>query len=318
MAYTALPPVPNRPTGSPEQFSQAVYLFMNSLPNFGVEMQDLHDDTETQNNTAKAWATQLTTEVVTGQGYSSRQYAINSGESATLSNKWATYLSGEVVTGQGYSAKYYSQASATSATLSNKWASKTGETVADSEYSAKEYAQGSLVESSKRHASGIVSTGSAKSWAVQLTTEVVTGQGYSAKQYALNASGSAILSSDWATKTGSKVANSEYSSKEYAQGNTVESAKRHASGTVLTGSSKDWATLLGSEVVIGQGYSAKHYAQVAQAAVAELPDGTINDSIVSAVDAWSSQNLNHIVTASESMAESNNETADYINGLFGA
>jgi hypothetical protein len=291
---------------------------MNALPPFGEEMQGLYDDTVTENETAKSWATQLTTEVVIGQGYSSKQYALNASGFADTAKSWATKLDGEVAVGQGYSAKYYSQASAASATLSSQWASKTGETVADSEYSAKEYAQGSLVESSKRHASGIVSTGSAKSWAVQLTTEVVTGQGYSAKQYALNASGSAILSSEWATKTDAVVADSEYSSKEYAQGNTVESAKRHASGTVLTGSSKDWATKIGSEVVVGQGYSAKHYAQVAQAVVAQLPDGTINDAIVSGVDTWSSQNLNHIVTASEGMAESNNETADYINGLFGA
>jgi hypothetical protein len=204
MAYTPLPPVPNRPTGSPELFSQSVYLFMNALPTFGTEMQGLFDDTYQINDVAKQWATQLTTEVVVGQGYSARQYAINSGESATLSNKWANWLSGEVVTGQGYSARYYSQASATSA-------------------------QASL--------------------------------------------------------------------------DSAQLANR-------------WATFIGGEVVSGQGYSAKYYAQVAQAAVATLPDGTINDALVSAVDTWSSQNLNHIVTAATSMATSNNDTATYINGLF--
>jgi hypothetical protein len=230
MAYTPLPPVPNRPTGSPEQFSQSVYLFMNALPTFGTDMQGLFDDTVTQNGIAKAWATQLTSEVVAGQGYSARQYAINSGEFALLSKNWATYLSGEVETGNGYSAKYYAQESNTSASLS-------------------------------------------KDWATYIGSEVVSGQGYSSRQYAINSSEYATLS-------------------------------------------QNWANLLGSEVVIGQGYSAKYYAQVAQAAVATLPDGTINDALVSTLDTWSSQNLNHIVTAATSMATSNNDTATYINGLF--
>jgi hypothetical protein len=273
MAYTPLPPVPNRPTGSPEQFSQSVYLFMNALPTFGTEMQGLFDGTYQINDVAKKWATQLTTEVVVGQGYSARQYAINSGESATLSNKWANWLSGEVVSGQGYSARYYSQASETSATLSSNWAIKTGAFVANSEYSAKEYAQGDVVESAKRHASGTVTTGSAKDWATQLTTEVVVGQGYSSRQYAINSANEAQLANKW-------------------------------------------ATFIGGEVVSGQGYSAKYYAQVAQSAVSVLPDGSINDAAVSPSDTWSSQNLNHIVTAATSMATSNNDTAAYINGLF--
>jgi hypothetical protein len=142
MAYTPLPPVPNRPTGSPEQFSQSVYLFMNALPTFGTEMQGLFDDTVTQNGIAKAWATQLTSEVVAGQGYSARQYAINSSESATLSNKWANWLSGEVVTGQGYSSKQYAINSSEYATLSQNWATLLGsEVVIGQGYSAKHYAQ---------------------------------------------------------------------------------------------------------------------------------------------------------------------------------
>jgi hypothetical protein len=173
MAYTPLPPVPNRPTGSPEQFSQSVYLFMNALPTFGTEMQGLFDDTVTQNGIAKAWATQLTSEVVAGQGYSARQYAINSSESATLSNKWANWLSGEVVTGQGYSARYYSQASEASATLSSEWATKINEPVYGPEYSAKEYASGDVVESSMAESSLAVVTSAAGSSVVPLAVGAV-------------------------------------------------------------------------------------------------------------------------------------------------
>ena len=53
--------------------------------------------------------------------------------------------------------------------------------------------------------------------------------------------------------------------------------------------SEEWATSL---VVVSDGIrGARYYANVAEAAVAELPEGTINDSIVSLDSAWSSQKI---------------------------
>ena len=71
----------------------------------------------------------------------------------------------------------------------------------------------------------------------------------------------AAESKDWASKMAALVYDGEYSAKEYAVGSTVESAKRHASGTVSTGSAKDWATR-GGEVLPGL-YSAKTYSELA-------------------------------------------------------
>jgi hypothetical protein len=128
---------------------------------------------------------------------------------------------------------------------------------------------------------------------------------------------SSVLAKDWANKTEAVVAESEYSAKEYAQGEVVESAKRHASGVTTTGSAKDWANKTGSEVVIGSGYSAKHWADIAVGAFSALPGGVVNDGIVSPVDTWSSQNLNHIVTSATACTVSNNETAGYVISLLG-
>ncbi len=80
-----------------------------------------------------------------------------------------------------------SQEASSSASLADEWASKTGVLINGDDYSSKEYAVGTFVESSKRHASGTVATGSAKDWATKTIGEVVTGQGYGAKKYALDA-----------------------------------------------------------------------------------------------------------------------------------
>jgi hypothetical protein len=89
--------------------------------------------------------------------------------------------------------------------------------------------------------------------------------------------GNALEASNWAkllnalvpiyneSTNSTSTSGSDYSAKEYAVGTTVESAKRHASGTVSTGSAKDWATKTASEVVSGQGFGALKYANDAAA-----------------------------------------------------
>lgn len=93
-----------------------------------------------------------------------------------------------------------------------------------------------------------------------------------AAESATDSIGNALEASNWAKLLGALVpiynettnttstTGSDYSAKEYAIGTTVESAKSHASGTVTTGSAKDWATKTSAEVVTGQGYGAKKYA----------------------------------------------------------
>lgn len=72
-----------------------------------------------------------------------------------------------------------------------------------------------------------------------------------------NSSASATLSSQWATTTGSLVASTDYSAKEWAVGTFT----RGASGK---GSAKDWANYTGGPVD-GADYSAKYWAQQAGA-----------------------------------------------------
>jgi hypothetical protein len=117
-------------------------------------------------------------------------------------------------------------------------------------------------------------TQTAADWA-SLTTGIVDGTDYSSKAWSIGGTGVTSTlnkgaSKEWATTVNAMVDTVDYSAKEYAIGTTVESSKRHASGTVATGSAKDWATLNTVEVVTGQGYSAKQYAVNAAASAASV------------------------------------------------
>lgn len=88
------------------------------------------------------------------------------------------------------------------------------------------------------------------------------------------AEGETSKAQDWATKTGAAVNGTEYSAKE------------HASGTaVTTGSAKDWATKTGSEVVAGQGYGAKKYANDASASASAAADSAAQASSIAGIPA---------------------------------
>ena len=133
------------------------------------------------------------------------------------------------------------------------------------------------------------------------SASTATTQAGIATTKASEASTSAQLSEDWASTTGTTVDGSEYSSKEYAIGDTVESAKRHASGSVATGSAKDWAT--STTEVSGGLKGAKGYAEDAAASVAVLPEGTINDALIATDKTWSSQKISDEIVANSSVTE---------------
>jgi hypothetical protein len=83
---------------------------------------------------------------------------------------------------------------------------------------------------------------------------------------------------------------------EVASAGHVTAAAGHvtaAAGQVTA--AQNWATSLTE--VSGGLYGAKYYAQVAQAAVATLPSGTINDGMTSTSSVWSSSKVNAEITA---------------------
>ena len=100
---------------------------------------------------------------------------------------------------------------------------------------------------------------------------------------------SASLSENWATQTGSIVANGEYSAKEYASGTFVPS-----------GSAKEWSTVLAA-TVDGAEYSAKEYASGST-----VPTGSARS--------WAVQAANSAATASEDFTASSTTSLTIGNG----
>jgi hypothetical protein len=153
--------------------------------------------------------------------------------SATLAANWATSLV-NTFTGAGgkYGALKYANDAATSATLASNWATSLVNTFtgAGGLYGARKYANDAATSAT-----------SAKDWATKTAAEVVVGQGYGAQKYANDAAGSATAAGT--AKTAAETAKT-----------AAEAAQALA---------QKWATQTSAEVVAGQGYGAKYYADMA-------------------------------------------------------
>ena len=105
-------------------------------------------------------------------------------------------------------------------------------------------------------------------------------------------------SRDWADKTNTLSDEMEsnantvesYMNTTESYMNTTESYKSDAENSMLQ--AKNWANA-NEDVEIETGmYSAKNWALKAQEAVAALPEGTLDDSVIASDKAWSSQKIN--------------------------
>ena len=189
---------------------------------------------------AENWARKTDGEAVSGEGYSSKAWAIGgTGVTDTASSgaakEWATKAEDSTVDGSGYSALHHAAKASASAT-----AASNSETNAQS------------------------SEDEAEAWAQKTDGEAVTGEGYSSKAWATGGTGvtdtaGSGSAKEWATDTTNTCDGTEYSAKEYAigtqSGNTNGSAKQWAIGGG-TGFDRDTA-------VSGGEYSAKYWANQA-------------------------------------------------------
>lgn len=152
--------------------------------------------------------------------------------SATLAQNFATSLV-NTFTGAGgmYGALKYANDASASATLANNWATSTATfTGSGGLYGARKYANDAATSAT-----------SAKDWATKTSAEVVAGQGYGAQKYANDAATSATNAGTSATNAG-----------------TAKTAAEAAQALA-----QKWATQTSAEVVAGQGYGAKYYADLA-------------------------------------------------------
>jgi chemotaxis protein histidine kinase CheA len=151
-----------------------------------------------------------------------------------------------------------------------KTAAETAQTAAETAQTAAETAE-TNAETAETNAQGHENT--AQDWATKTDGEAETGEGYSAKAWAVGGTGvsntaGAGHAKDWATETTTTVDGTEYSSKEYAigsqSGNTAGSAKQWALG--------GGASYSTNTTVDGTNYSAKYWAEQAASYADDVDD----------------------------------------------